>query len=136
MKVTALIADAAQVAQGKLFVLGGGWSFLGKPYGPLALAILFEVPWNDTNRPHAVRIELKDADERAINGADGKPLLIQATLEVGRPPGHPQGEPLPVPMAINMAPLPLSPRQRYHWVISVDGEDESTVTVGFNTRPN
>ena len=29
MKVTILLADAAQAVEGKLFVLGGGWSVTG-----------------------------------------------------------------------------------------------------------
>jgi hypothetical protein len=136
VKVTALIADSAQVAQGKLYLLGGGWSAIGKPYGPMALAILIEVPWNDTNQPHNVRIELKDADEHPVNDPNGKPIQIGATLEVGRPPGHPQGEPLPVPLAMNFGPLPLRPGQRYHWTVYVVGDSESRCQLGFSTRPN
>jgi hypothetical protein len=134
VKITALIADAAQVAGGKLYVLGGGWSFIGKPFGPMALAIHIEVPWTDANSPHDVRIELKDADENLVNGPDGKPIQIVAVLEVGRPAGHPQGEPLPAPLAVNFGPLPLKPSQRYHWVVSVDGA--TSAHVGFSTRPN
>jgi hypothetical protein len=132
VKVTALLADAAQVAQGKLYVLGGGWSFTGAPSAPMGLAILIEVPWNDTNRPHDLRIELKDADEKAVSGPDGKPIEMIGTLEVGRPPGHPQGEPLNAPFAVNFGPLPLKAGQHYSWVVTVDGD--TSAKVGFNTR--
>lgn len=30
MKVTMLLADAATVAEGKLYILGGGWSVTGR----------------------------------------------------------------------------------------------------------
>ena len=39
MKVTILLADAAQAAEGKLYVLGGGWSITGPDPSPMALAI-------------------------------------------------------------------------------------------------
>ena len=37
-----LLADAAQVSEGKLHILGGGWSVTGPP-APSAIALLVEV---------------------------------------------------------------------------------------------
>jgi len=42
MKVTMLLCDAVQVADGKLYILGGGWSIIGRP-GPSAVAVKIEV---------------------------------------------------------------------------------------------
>ena len=39
MKVTLMLADAAQVSEGKLHILGGGWSVTGPP-APSAIALL------------------------------------------------------------------------------------------------
>ena len=36
MKATLLLADAAQAAEGKLYVLGGGWSVTGPGPAPMA----------------------------------------------------------------------------------------------------
>ena len=42
MNVTMLLADSAQVADGKLYVLGGGWSLTGPDPTPSAVAIKLE----------------------------------------------------------------------------------------------
>ena len=44
-----MLADSAQVSEGKLFILGGGWSVTGPP-APSAIALHVEVPWDQTNR--------------------------------------------------------------------------------------
>jgi hypothetical protein len=46
VKVTLLLADAAQAVEGKLYLLGAGWRFIGPAPQPTALACLFEVDWN------------------------------------------------------------------------------------------
>ena len=62
MRVTLMLADSAQVADGKLFyILGGGWSITGPP-APSAIALLVEVPWDQTNRRLEWRFELVDSD--------------------------------------------------------------------------
>ena len=62
MKVTMLLADYAQVADGKLTVVGGGWSLTGPEPSPFGIAILVHVPWDQANRRHTLRLELVDAD--------------------------------------------------------------------------
>jgi CDGSH-type Zn-finger protein len=67
MKVTMLLADAAQACEGKLNILGGGWSLTGPEPTPSAIAMLIEVPWSDTNRRHVWRLELVDSDGNEID---------------------------------------------------------------------
>ena len=38
MKVTILLADAAQAVEGKLYILGGGWSITGPDPSPMSRA--------------------------------------------------------------------------------------------------
>lgn len=136
MRVTILLADAAQAVETKLYILGGGWSFTGPQVGPHAIAILIEVPWHEANREHQLHIELQDADgHAALIGPEAQPLIIEARLEVGRPPGHPAGTPFTVPMAFNLPPLPLQPGTRYVWCVTIDGETDPNWQVGFNVRP-
>lgn len=136
MKATLVLADAAQAADGKLSVLGGGWNFTGPQVGPSALGVIMEVPWNETNTPHQVVLELQDTDgQPARLGPEAQPLRIETVVEVGRPPGHPPGTSLNVPLAMNLGPLPLIPGQRYVWVLSIDGETEGQWQVAFNVRP-
>jgi len=63
MKITLLLADFARVANGKLDVIGGGWSMMNAqgPFG-FFVAALFQIPWDRTNQKHKFRLELLDAD--------------------------------------------------------------------------
>jgi hypothetical protein len=44
MNAIILLADAAQAAGGKLYILGGGWSITSTPTPPAALAIKIDIP--------------------------------------------------------------------------------------------
>lgn len=136
MRATVILCDAAQAVDGKLYILGGGWSFIGPQVGPMSLAILLEVPWPAANQPHQMHVELQDPDGNPARvGPEGQPIAFDAQIEVGRPPGHPHGTPFMVPFAVNLGPLPLQPGQRYVWVVSVDGETHPEWQVGFHVRP-
>jgi hypothetical protein len=134
MKVTMMLADAADHVQGKLYILGGGWSLTGPEPAPWALAIKIEVPWNEANRQHEVILRLVDADDRPVL-VEGQPLEIRGQIEVGRPPGLPAGTPLDAMMALNMPPLPLQPGTRFVWRLSINGQSQEDWHVGFMTRP-
>ena len=66
MRVTMLLADAAQEVNGKLYVLGGGWSVTGPDLPPMSIAIKLDVPWNQSVAPHEFTLELVDEDGRAV----------------------------------------------------------------------
>jgi hypothetical protein len=136
MKVTMLLADAAQAVNGKLYILGGGWSLTGPQPTPLALAIKIEVPWTQANTQHHLRVALFDEDEHPVliptpNG--DLPCELQSPFEVGRPAGLKTGSPLDVTLAMNLAPLPLQPNTRYIWRCFID--NAPVQEVGFSTRP-
>src|SRR6266536_1252452 len=90
LKVTMMLADAAQVADGKLYILGGGWSVTGPGPSVFAIALKIEVPWDQTNQRHHFALRLLDQDAQAamIAGATD-PLVIEGEFEVGRPAGIP-----------------------------------------------
>lgn len=116
-KIVMLLADSAQAVNGKLYILGGGWSMTGPQPMPSAIAIKFEVPWEAANRKHRIRIELLDSDGQPVmlpGPESPQPMLITADLEVGRPAGLSPGTPLDSPFAINIGPLPLK-GGRYEW---------------------
>ena len=138
MKVTMMLADSAQSVMGKLFILGGGWSITGPLPCPSALAILVDVPWNETNRKHHLKVELLDPDFHPVlvpTPAGNAPLMLGADFEVGRPPGIAQGSSISVPFAFNIGPIPLAPGKRYVWKLSVDGKVDDDWQVAFSTRP-
>lgn len=126
-KVTMMLCDAAQEQNGKLFILGGGWSILHKA-GPvtMGIAIKIEFPWGDANRPHSLLLELLTEDGQPVLVGDG-PVRVEGGLEVGRPPGLRPGSDLDAALALNFAGVPLS-EGGYRWQFSLDGEPASSIS--------
>ena len=126
-----MLADAAQAVNGKLYILGGGWSVI---YGsaPLAIALKIEVPWSAATEQHTLRIDLLDADGRPVLGQDGEtPLVkIEGTFQTGIPAGTKPGVPLDAVQAFGIPPLPLE-AGRYVWKLSIDGEEHEDWSLAF-----
>ena len=138
MKVTILLADAAQAVGNKLYILGGGWSIIGPTPTPMAIALKIDVDWTEANTPHTVRLALLDEDGQPFmvpTPTGDQPWEIQIPFEVGRSPGLKVGTPLDLSFAINLAPLQFRPDSRYvlHCFIDNDSREEWQVT--FSTRP-
>lgn len=137
MRVTLLLADAAQVVDNKLYILGGGWSITGPDPTPFAIAMKIEVPWTEANKKHRWELRLLGADGEQIRLEglpDQAPIEISGDFEVGRPPGITPGVALEVALAINSTPLPLPPGQRFVWQLWIDGETQDDWTLSFATR--
>jgi hypothetical protein len=143
VKVTMLLADFAQVADGKLIVIGGGWSLTGPEPTPFGIAILVHVPWDQANRRHTLRLELLDADGQPVMfPVEGEPeeerqivFLDDVEFEVGRPAGIKPGTPLELPLAVNSGPLALEPGERYEWRLTINGEGDEDWRLAFSVRP-
>ena len=80
-----ILADAAQVLGGKLYMMGGGWDRLtvNQPLPiirPAAVAVAVSVPWGQTNRRHDLRLEMETIDGEIA-------ATVDANFEVGRPAG-------------------------------------------------
>lgn len=129
-----LLADAAQEVNGKLYVLGGGWSVTGPDVPPMSLAIKLDVPWSEANRSHTFDIVLVDTDGRAVGsegGASG--IRVDGRFEVGRPPGLPAGSDIDFAFAVSIPPVPLAPG-RYAWQLSIDGRTHEDWLRPFQVR--
>ena len=118
-----LLADSAQEAGGKLYVLGGGWNRLRVPELParapaIALAIRVVVPWHDTNQPIPLVVQLEDPDGQAI--LSEPPRL---DLRVGRPSGLEPGSVQAIPVAISLAGFPLRVAGPHAFVARLEGEE-------------
>jgi hypothetical protein len=134
-----ILADSAQVIGGKLYVLGGGWETLIVPTGfptsqLVGLAASFRVPWNETNQPHPVEIE--------IDHEDGATLMqVASTVEVGRPPGIPPGSDQRTQIAFN-AMVQIAAPGTYVIIGRVGGEEKqrtwfrALAPVGVLPRPS
>ncbi len=133
-----MLCDAVQAAEGKLFILGGGWSMTGPAPAPYGIAILIEVPWDRANEQIPVGLELLTEDGMPVSesGPEGDvPVRIDGQIEVGRPPGLAPGSPLVVPMAVNIGPMPLPPGSRYFWQLSINKESNGDWRLPFSIRP-
>ena len=131
-----MLADHAQVADGKLFISGGGWSACGPGPTPCAVAVIFHVPWQETNEQVSFSLRLVDEDGRGVmqpGAQDGLPAQVNGHFEARRPPGMTLGTEINVPMSFNIV-LHLAPGSRYSWVLDVDGQADDSWQLSFETR--
>jgi hypothetical protein len=94
-----ILADSAQVQGDKLYMLGGGWTFIWAKEFPvqhqMAIAAGILIPWMETNARHAFRIEVHAEDGTKFGEVAGE-------FEQGRPAGLPAGITQRVMVAANM----------------------------------
>jgi hypothetical protein len=136
MRVTMMLADHAQVADGKLFISGGGWTICGPGATPASVAVIFHVPWQDTNKKIEFSLRLTDEDGYQVSqpGPRGtQPIQAGGQFEAGRPPGVAPGTEISVPMSFNII-LQLPAGGRYTWILAVDGEEDNAWRLSFVTR--
>jgi hypothetical protein len=92
-----LVADRAEVVNGKLYLMGGSWDRIQPTQFPhrmmLGIALGVRIPFAYTDDQHTVAIELFHDDKRMIG--------FEAKLATGRPPGM-AGMDMLVPMAFNI----------------------------------
>jgi len=126
MEVTLLLADHAEAINGKLYVMGGGWTVLYAADRPvnISIAAIVAVPWDETNRRHRVTLELLDAEGVAVE-VGGQPVLLNGEFEVGRPPGVKPGTSFNTPFVWTLAGLTLRGGS-YEWKLLVDGEPQAS----------
>jgi hypothetical protein len=102
--------QAAHVSNG---LLGAGWNITGPMPSPFALGGIIEVPWNETNRSHAFRLELIDLDGNPVvlEGLEGSTeVAVDGTFGIGRPSGIRAGSFQPFPFAVNCGPDAVAAR--------------------------
>ncbi len=138
MDVTMLLADSAQVADGKLYILGGGWSVTGPDPVPSAVAVKVSVDAHEFDANHHWELFLEDADGRLVQfetpeGMQG--IEVRGDFSASEPVGVPHGTPVDVPIAVNFGPIPLAPGQRFTWRMVINGESLPGATASFTTRP-
>ncbi len=124
-----LLADAAQVAEGKLYILGGGWERLATPQLPVTrsfdLAVRVIVPWIETNRPLHFTVQLETEDGVALLDPPAKPVV-----NVGRPVHLREGSEQAVPFVLKVSNVQLREPGRY--VFTLRYEDEELARTAFD----
>ena len=132
-----LLCDYVAVAEGKLYVSGAGWTVVGPDPATTGIAVLMEVPWDQTNRSIRFRLRLLHEDGHPVmqpSPIGAQPVELGTDVEVGRPAGVVAGTALPVPLAINLPPMPLPPGQGYYWEAEIDGNQAEDWRLSFRTR--
>jgi hypothetical protein len=131
-----LLADYAVVSDGKLTIVGGGWSQTGPEPAAFGIGLLIQVPWDQANTMHVFAVELVDSDGAEVvleEDDEEQTVAFGGEFEVGRPPGLKPGTPLDFPVAVNSTPLPLEPG-RYEWRLTIDGNSREDWTLPFTVR--
>lgn len=130
-----IIGDFVQVADGKLTIVGGGWSFISPGPVMFGVGVLIEMVAAEVARPHTIELEVRDADGRPLLDPNGQPVRAGAMFTPqSLAPDHPGGMPVKTPLAFNFSGLPLPPASRFQVVLTVD--HQIVVTEDFMTRPD
>ena len=125
-----ILADAAHVAEGKLYLMGGGWTRLFARQVPfvhaLAIAVGFLVPWDETNEPHDFELKIVSEDGQSVSPP------MHGEMEVGRPPGIKKGTEQRGMIAVSTT-VEFPHLGRYEIRLSADGE--LVKTAAFDVVP-
>jgi len=132
-----LLCDAAQVADGKLYILGGGWSMTGPDPVPSAVALKIDVDWHEAEIPHHWELFLEDADGsrswsrrptgrsrsrcEGISPSPTRPGFRRARRSTWRSP--------------STGPHPARRGDTLRLALTIDGESLANASLGFTTRP-
>jgi hypothetical protein len=124
---TAMLADGAHVAGGKLYVLGGQWDRLVVATFPtqhpsMAVVLVIKVEYTEAPKTYQLNIELT---------LDGQPLDVMATgpMMTGHAPGQVAGAPQFVPLALPFNNVTFSAPGRYEWVVTADETELGRVPI-------
>ncbi len=137
METTLMLADYARVSDGKLDLMGAGWSVIGPGPVNFGVGLLFHVSWDEANRKHHFRLDLLDADGVPVVNEDkgGSLLHFEGDFEAGRPAGAKAGVIQNGPVALNLVGAKLPAGSTYQLRLVVDGDEEAASAVPFTTRP-
>lgn len=124
-----MVADHAEVINGKLYLMGGGWTDLRRPSSvdgqsppPTHMSIVASVlvGWTETNQAHKLDIRVEDSD------ATIKLAELETVIEMGRPAGIPPGSDQRALLAVN-AGLAF-PKPGTYRVLATLGDDTKLAT--------
>ena len=120
MKLTsAMLADAAQVQSGKLYVLGGGFDTISVRKLPathrsVSLAMVAEVGPDERQQDLELVVQLVDEDGAELG------VMAKGKLRVGAPPNLPPGSPSIVPIVSPFHNVTFPEAKGYAFVVSMN----------------
>ncbi|HJV09632.1 MAG TPA: hypothetical protein VJ653_08115 [Acidimicrobiales bacterium] len=130
---SAMLADAARVAENKLYVFGGQWDRIYTHSFPamhpaLAVVLVIEVSYAEALTDHHLKVALM---------RDGEPAGPEARglINVGHAPGTSPGAPSYVPIALPFEALQFSHPGRYEWVVTLNDEPVGFIPLEISLAP-
>jgi hypothetical protein len=117
---TKMLADAAHLVEGKLYVLGGQWDRLTASRFPvrhpsMTVVLVLKVEYNEAPKNCTLHVELMiDGEPHGVNAA--------GQLSIGHAPGLKHGAPQYAPLAVPFSNVQFEKPGRYEWIVSVDDE--------------
>ena len=126
-----MLADAAIIAQGKLYIHGGGWDMIYAPPGDpnepiqhdLAFVMLVQTEWHEAQTDLRVAISLLDADGSTLIRGEG-------TFRTGHSPDAQPGDPATTAHVSEFRPLSVPKAGLYTFRVD-DAEGTPLAEVPF-----
>ncbi len=117
-----MLADAARVESGKLYIHGGGWDTLWVPTLPvvhptLAVAVVMEIGWNEAFRSVQLGVDLYDEDESIVL-VGGRGLM-----QIGHPPDSTPGMSFLIPWQSTFNGLRFEREGMFSFRVMADHEE-------------
>lgn len=135
MKALLILADAVNESDGKLNLLGAGWTQASTRLANVGIAVWFSLGPAELDVEHEWQLELVDAEGSTVSLAtpSGQVEAIGVTgqLTVGAPEDYDGQSTLDIPVAVNVGPLELPAPGRYAWRLTVDGGGEAAAERDF-----
>ena len=138
MRAKIFLADSAEIREGLLFLLAGGWTDVGPSPQPFAIAGLVEVEWDETNARHSLELTIENEDGAPLvvpTPTGDQPVRVASEFEVGRPAGSARGSSFNMALAVPIIPLPWTPGRRYVVRLRIDGADVDQVRFAVRQSP-
>lgn len=123
---TAMLADAAQVQGGKLYVMGGGFDTISARSLPvvhrnLTLAMVAEIQPDERHRDLEIAISLVDEDGQGLD------IEAKGKLRVGAPPNLPPGATSIVPIVSPFHNVRFAEAKGYAFTVSFEEQEIARV---------
>ena len=121
LTTTAMLADAASVESGKVFVHGGGWDTIYAAAIPtthptMALVLIFQINYDEALSDIPIVIELLDEDDKPLE------LRVEGKISAGHPPRLQRGAPTFHPLALTFNMLTFDHEGSYRFKVT-SGDD-------------
>jgi hypothetical protein len=130
---SAMLADAARVAENKLYVFGGQWDRIYTHTFPathpgLTIVLVIEVSYAEALTDHHLRVAL-------MRDGDAVGPQAQGVINVGHAPGTTLGAPSYVPVTLPFELVQFDHPGRYEWVVTLNDEAMGSIPLEVAMAP-